>query len=370
MRARVPRHGVILLGFPLLSFIVSAKQPALSPNDDLSAAARSAAEAIGTHQRPDGYWLTSHTPAARFENPNPEMNTYLTSVMADLLGPAAESTGLTEVVRRARKHLTDQIESTGLVRYHGRPGSEAIRAGLGCVITPDSDDTALVWRIAPANDPGRLRRAVEVLKQYRTTNGLYQIWLAPRSEFSCLDPGSDPNPPDAGVQLHVYLLLAQADPPAARSLCGTLEKAIGNERLWVYCKVAPIESLLRRAEVRRAGCTLRIPESRLTTPVAGQRVWVEAARVLERLRDPAAPRPSASEVAVLLRNLARDGFSTVRKSPPLLYHNDFTAGVSRFYWSEDFGYALWLRIYAESARRETGRAASVERIPQDVVPRS
>jgi hypothetical protein len=370
MRARPPRLGVILLGFSLLSFIVSAKEPALSPKDDLSVAARNAAEAIGTHQKPDGYWLTSHTPAARFEDAKLEMNTYLTSVMADLLGPAAESTGLTEVIRRARKHLTDQIESTGLVRYHGRPGSEAIRAGLGCLITPDSDDTALVWQIAPANDPGLLQRAVEVLKRYRTPKGLYQIWLAPRSEFACLDPGSDPNPPDAGVQLHVYLLLAHADPPAARSLCGALEKSIGDERLWVYCKVAPLESLLRRAEVRHAGCALRIPENRLTTPVAGQRVWLEAARVLERLRDPAAPRPPASEVAVLLRSLARDRFSTVRKSPPLLYHNDFTAGVSRFYWSEDFGYALWLRIYAESAHRESNRAASVERIPQDVVPRS
>src|ERR1700751_3618923 len=94
MRARVPRHGVILLGFSLLSFTVSAKEPALSSNDDLSVAALSAAEAIGKHQKPDGYWLTSHTPAARFEDAKVEMNTYLTSVMADLLGPAAESTGL------------------------------------------------------------------------------------------------------------------------------------------------------------------------------------------------------------------------------------------------------------------------------------
>jgi hypothetical protein len=35
----------------------------------------------------------------------------------------------------------------------------------------------------------------------------------------------------------------------------------------------------------------------------------------------------------------------------MLYHNDLTASTSRFYWSEDFGYALWLRLYLENARR-------------------
>jgi len=37
----------------------------------------------------------------------------------------------------------------------------------------------------------------------------------------------------------------------------------------------------------------------------------------------------------------------------LLYHNDLTGTVKRFYWSEDFGYALWLRLY-EATRYETG----------------
>jgi hypothetical protein len=29
----------------------------------------------------------------------------------------------------------------------------------------------------------------------------------------------------------------------------------------------------------------------------------------------------------------------------LLYQNDLTASVPRFYWSLDAGYALWLRLY-------------------------
>ena len=47
----------------------------------------------------------------------------------------------------------------------------------------------------------------------------------------------------------------------------------------------------------------------------------------------------------LLAQLGDDDFAVIRVAPPLLYHNDLTANVTRFYWSEDAGYALWLRLY-------------------------
>ncbi|HYF65922.1 MAG TPA: hypothetical protein VD886_24040, partial [Herpetosiphonaceae bacterium] len=56
----------------------------------------------------------------------------------------------------------------------------------------------------------------------------------------------------------------------------------------------------------------------------------------------------------LLLRLGSDDFAELRRSPPLLYHNDLSATVSRFYWSEDAGYALWLRLY-EAAGVETGQ---------------
>ena len=40
-----------------------------------------------------------------------------------------------------------------------------------------------------------------------------------------------------------------------------------------------------------------------------------------------------------------DRFAAVRNNPPMLYHNDLSASVSRRYWSEDVGYAMWLRIF-------------------------
>ena len=56
----------------------------------------------------------------------------------------------------------------------------------------------------------------------------------------------------------------------------------------------------------------------------------------------------------LLARIGSDDFAQLRRSPPLLYHNDLSATVSRFYWSEDFGYALWLRLY-EAAGVENGQ---------------
>jgi hypothetical protein len=277
------------------------------------------------------------------------MNTYLTAMMIDLLTPVAATTGLAPNVARARAQLGNQVEADGLVRYHGRPNAPTIPA-LGCPITPDADDTALTWRLAgDGRPPELLRQALATLDRYRTPKGLYRTWLAPRDRYQCLDPGWNPNPPDGGIQMHVLLLLAQAAPPAARELCGALERAVAQPHLWVYYEEAPLVPLLRLADLRRAGCPLQLPADRLLTPVAGQEDWLAAGRLLDRLLDAAAPAVPAAEARGLLGRLAADGFAAVRRTPPLLYHNDLTAHTPRFYWSEDFGYALWLRLYAASA---------------------
>ncbi len=322
----------------------------------LAAAARQAARRIAGDQRPAGFWLTWHTPAPRFTQPHAEMNTYLTAMMLDLLAPVAAAAGLDDNLARARAHLSGQIEESGLVRYHGRPDGPTIHT-LGCVITPDADDTALTWRLAGTGDRQLLARALAVLAQYRTRDGLYRTWLAPRERYQCLDPGTDPDPADVGIQMHVLLLLAQADPPAAAALCDALRRTIAEPRLWVYYQAAPLVPLLRQADLPLAGCPLRIPEQRLNMAEAGQQIWLDAGRLLTALRGTNSPAAAASsQTLALLRNLAQDDFASVRLNPPLLYHNDFTAHTPRFYWSEDFGYALWLRLYLEHERRQGGDA--------------
>jgi hypothetical protein len=316
-------------------------------NGDLASSALRAAAILTSRQQAPGYWLTSYTDDTRFQRPRSEMNTFVTSVMIDVLEPVATAAGLGESLQRARRHLAGQIEAGGLVRYHGRPDAPTIGT-LGCAITPDADDTALVWRIAPGVHPELLPVALATLNRYRTPEGLYRTWLAPRDRYECIDPGKDPNPADAGIQMHVLMLLAQADPPAARALCRALGQVIGNERIWVYYQTVPLIPILRQADLQSAGCPLPLPPSRLRTAVPGQELWVAAGQLLQRILGAGGPVPASAEVLELLRRLSQDDFSSLRRSPPLLYHNDLTASVRRFYWSEELGYALWLRLYFEN----------------------
>jgi hypothetical protein len=259
-------------------------------------------------------------------------------------------------LRRARRHLTSQIEADGLVRYHGLPDGPGI-GKLGCVITPDTDDTALVWRLAPGSDRNRLTAALATIDRYRTRDGLYRSWLAPREAFECLDPGSDPNPADVVIQMHLLLLLSEARPAAGRALCEALRSVVDEDRVWVYYRKTPLVPILRLTDLRHAGCALELPESRMRTGVPGQQIWVSVVRLLGNGMTPGSSPPDAVLIRAVLRELARDDFALIRMNPPLLYHNDLTATVARYYWSEDAGYALWLRLYDEYER--LGRPHSV-----------
>ena len=325
----------------------------LASDSEFEAMADQAALLLRQRQSEHGFWLTSFTQGLRYEAPQEEMNTYLTSMLVDLLSPITRQRSLEDVLDRARRHLADQIESNGLVRYHGLPNGPTI-GKLGCVITPDADDTALVWRITGpgASDPRRQRMLGE-LAQYRDEKGFYRTWLAPQNQYQCLDPGSDPNPTDITIQMHVYLMLRELDPPAAQNLCHALQRPFGNENHWIYYAKAPVVPYLRSAELRQLGCVIPLPAERLALPVAGQELWSEAARLLVQAK--ASPRDAHAQQAIrnLLTRLGNDDFAQLHRSPPMLYHNDLSATVKRFYWSEDFGYALWLRLY-EAAGNQPG----------------
>jgi hypothetical protein len=162
------------------------------------------------------------------------------------------------------------------------------------------------------------------------------------------------------IQMHVLQLLARVNPPAGHALCSTLRRVVDEDRVWVYYSKAPGLPILRQSDLERAGCTLALPASRLRTSVQGQQIWVDAATLLRRFTTPGGEVPTTEETQALLRTLAADDFALVRSTPPLLYHNDLTASTPRFYWSEDFGYALWLRIFHEHSRRHlaSGRSGS------------
>jgi hypothetical protein len=326
-------------------------------DEDLDESARKAAAQIRAHQQAPGYWLTAYTSATRFEQSKPEMNTFLTALLIDLLDPLAARADFGDALQRARQHLTAQIEADGLVRYHGRPDAPTIGT-LGCAITPDADDTALVWRIAPDRDSQsqRLPAALATLAEYRTSDGLYRTWLAPREKYQCIDPGKDPNPTDIAIQMHTLQLLARLQLPAARALCRTLRQTIDQDRIWVYYRLAPLIPILRLNDLARAGCPLELPESRIRTSVPGQEIWITLVELLGRAQSRGGAAADAKRIDTILRQLAAGDFALLRKNPPLLYHNDLTATTSRYYWSEDVGYALWLRLaYAHAQLGDTSR---------------
>ncbi|MGH9823237.1 MAG: hypothetical protein ACREDR_08305, partial [Blastocatellia bacterium] len=318
---------------------------------ELDAMAAHAEMLLRARQSRYGFWLTSYTKGLRYEAPQQEMNTYLTSMLVDMLSPIArrlslgahassvptseaegasltnegEGSGfvrnLDDVVERARRHLAAQIESNGLVRYHGLPSGPTIGT-LGCVITPDADDTALAWRIAGpgAGDP-REQLMLGELAHYRDDRGLYRTWLAPQSQYQCLDPGRDPNPPDIAINMHLYLMLRELDPPAGQKLCNALQRSFGDENIWVYYKKAPLVPYLRSAELRELGCAIPLPTDRLEHPAAGQEIWSEAVRLLvDTITSP--PDANARKaIDDLLVRIGSDDFAQLRRSPPLLYHN-------------------------------------------------
>jgi hypothetical protein len=99
------------------------------------------------------------------------------------------------------------------------------------------------------------------------------------------------------------------------------------------------------AELRRAGCALEVPASRLQPAVPAQAEWAKVASLVVQLQGSAPTTGQKAEATRLLQVLASNEFAALAGNPPLLYHNDMSATVRRFYWSQEVGYALWLRLY-------------------------
>lgn len=318
-------------------------QPLPSVTESKAMAAR-AASLLRDRQTGYGAWLTTHTKDLRYEAPQQEMNTFLTATLVDLISPLAQRRNLEAALERARAHLAAQIESDGLVRYHGLPDGPTIGT-LGCAITPDADDTALAWRIAGRADDPRRQGMLDTLAHYRDARGLYRTWLAPQKKYQCIDPGGDPNPTDATIQMNVYLMLREYDPPAAQALCGVLQRSFRDGDVWAYYAKSALLPYLRAAELGQRGCTLALPLERLALPAAGQEIWSEAVYLLVESETSPPDAGMQRKARTLLARLAGDDFALLRRIPPLLYHNDPNASVHRVYWSEDVGYALWLRLH-------------------------
>lgn len=357
----LPAQNSALAPQQLISRIFSVTAPAdaqqWSHNMPMEELARLAARTLEHQQDSDGYWLTDYTTDVRFHQPGVELNVFSTAAIVDLLSPVGERLKLSDTLNRARGFLSLQIEESGLVRYHGRPDLPS-HGVMGCKITPDADDTALVWRLAPVSDGKLQTRARAALEAFKTPEGLYRTWLATPDHYECIDPGQDPNPADIGIQIHVLMWLYQIDPMAARELCIMLQSRSEDPSLWVYYKRAPAAVVWRLPALQAMGCPLKLPPSLLAVEDTDQQLWL---RVIEQIQvtEAGGDRRQLKTNEDLLRKLADGGFLRVWQSPLLYFHNDLTATVRRYYWSPELGLALWLRLFV--ATEQARQVAVVQR---------
>jgi hypothetical protein len=296
---------------------------------------------IQSSQSKEGHWKTSHTTDTVFVNSQQEVNVWTPIMMVDLLNPVADETGLRDALERARGYLRDQIEPTGLVRYLGK----------GSKLVPDSDDTALIWLVAPPNDATLvIDRVLGVLRQYRNEEGLYRMWLSRPGH-----PGDIPFLPnivDMGAQPHVYLWLKKYAPKTADSLCQAMNNHIADPRKWPFYGRTPWIYILREIDLHKAGCALKRPETILRSYVAGQEAYVKLIQLMQDLILGENHSDLRSEIFQVLMQLAEDNFSLVEQTPLLMYHNNqFAAPIIIYYWSKELAYALWLRLYVEASRK-------------------
>lgn len=316
---------------------------------DLAGAAERARSFLTGRQEASGFWRTAVTSTPGFARGYREKNTYLTPLIVDMLSPIADDAKLRDNLARARRQVASEIEGNGLVRYYGVTSGPA-DPKPGCVISYDADDTALAWRVAPLPDQAKLRSALTILRRFRASDGLFRTWLAPAGGLECVNRGSDPNPPDVGIQMHILLFLAKTSLSDAQALCSSLRQKIADERLWVYYRREPLVPMLRSGDVEQAGCSLTFPDRHLRTEIGGQGMWLATARALSRLSTSPLQGKDRDATLTLLKRLAQDDFLAIRRSPPLLYQNDASASIPAFYWSQEYGYALWLRLYFDTMR--------------------
>jgi hypothetical protein len=310
----------------------------------LAAAAEEAAAMIAERQTSAGTWRTDYTSGTSYFEVAQQLDVWTPVIMVDLLEPVSEAAGMKEILARACDYLRGQIEPNGLVRYEG----------LGSELLPDSDDTTLIWRVAPRDVEAEIPGVLEVLREYRSEDGLYRIWLSPGGRTGHSAVGDDPNPADIQTQIHILQFLAIHAPAAAAELCAALADHVSDRDLWTYSESSPWLYHVREIDLRALGCDLPRPEALLRTELDHQQPYMDLSRLLRDLLLAEDPAPLKDDVLDALTLIAADNFARVNRTPMLIYHNDLTSTVARFYWSKDLTLALWMRLYHEAERRLGG----------------
>lgn len=274
----------------------------------------------------------------------PEVNVFVPSLVVDLLSPVSGEARLQTWIGQIRSLLFQAVEPEGGVRYFGKMTEP-------CVYPYDLDDTSLVLKLLSrdlfSSSPPILK---EILDHWRHPRGGYRTWLDDPKNYSCIVPGKDPNPVDVGANLHFYLLLKEFHPQAAVPLCTELISLVSNPDHWVWYRYAPLVPFLRIQEAKEKGCPIPFPERLFSSLPAEQHFYLKMAKALIDLEgDPSSSLIMGSR---LLKEASAQHFFFFRTRPPVLYHNDPTSSLPRFYYSPQFAFGLWIRIYIRLHERD------------------
>ncbi len=198
--------------------------------NDLAAAARNAAALLTSHQQAAGFWLTSYTATPRFENPRPENNTFLTSMMVDLLDAGRRGGG-----RRARASRARALISATRSR---RAGSCATTAGPTGRPFPRSVARSRRMRTTPLSSGGSRDATAERSCRRRSRSSRNtapaRVSTAPgwrrASAMNASTPERTPTRPTPAFRCTCSCSSRRRIRRRPAALCGALQGAIGEDR--------------------------------------------------------------------------------------------------------------------------------------------
>ena len=319
-------------------------RPASHGPADLTSAFREARKIVEGGVKEDGSWPTPFSPGLVYENLRWQKDVWAPSVMIMVFGTVAKDAGLEPCAYAIRTYLRAQIEPDGLVRYHGR----------NTRIIQDTDDTVLTWMAVEPDDTNLAYQVARSFRPFLNEDGLYRLWMNVEGLPGQPSEGLDPNPVDIGINIDIYLYLADHDPEGAAELCAAMRAHINELKYYPYGRLTPALYVLRELELPAAGCPLEIPYHLFSLEAPNMATYTDLTRMIRDVIQNPDPQPLEVKARQMLADLARNDFEMFRKTPLLMYHSDLTAQKPRYYWSTEMSAALWIRLYMEASRRFPG----------------
>ncbi|NOR87090.1 MAG: hypothetical protein GQ527_05725 [Bacteroidales bacterium] len=295
---------------------------------------------IKQSQKNNGEWLTLYNfdtiPTKFREDKNPWLN----FIIIDLLKPISSEYNFETIIPKSQKYISYSFnKSNGLLKFHNDSR-----------VPEDSDDTALFWISHPDADTNLIPLAISTIKDFKSKNGLYHIWLDTNGIIKHPQVGRNPSPTDILSNIHVLLLFKQYAPKLVSDLCASLKRNINQVEYWTYNERSPWLYYIRELDLVKNGCLLNTNIPREIKNLNSQETYTKMSKLIRDLALKHGGEKTRNKAQKILLEVANNDFEYIKITPLLMYHNDLTAKNPAYFWSYDIPYALWLRLYYEYSK--------------------